>query len=80
MRLRRTAFSLSGFLADQDPAPRQSSHSHLFLVHSKKFKGRQAEQAAEKIGHFVIPSAARDLLFHQRQEKNGFLGQTPPSE
>jgi hypothetical protein len=28
----------------------------------------------------VIPSEARDLLFHQSKEKNRFLGQTPPSE
>jgi len=69
-------FSQSGFLADQDSAPRQSNLSHLFLVDSKKFKARQAEQAAEIAGHFVIPGASRDLLFHRRPEKSRFLGQT----
>ena len=40
----------------------------------------QAEQVAEKVVYFVIPSEARDLLSLKTQEKSRFLGQTRPSE
>src|SRR5258707_774926 len=42
--------------------------------------GQRLKLAAEKVGYFVIPSAARDLLFHQYREKRRFLGHTPPSK
>jgi len=43
-------------------------------------KKTQAEEAAEKVLYFVIPSEARNLSLCYVQQKERFLGEKPASE
>jgi hypothetical protein len=70
---------LSGFPLNQNTAIPQTCLSHLpSSVISKKFKTRQAEQAAEKVVYFVIPSEARNLSLIKTQEKRDSSARSVP--
>jgi len=73
---------LSGFPLNQNTGTPQTCLSHLpSSVISKEFKTRQAEQAeqaAEKVVYFVIPSEARNLSLIKAQEKRDSSARSVP--